>query len=197
VPQVVQPQRLRQQIGSAVRVQLGAGLVRSRDGGLEADRDELRGAHRATTRGREHQVGRQRPTTIAAMPQLRAGSFYRELAQRLAPVLPPLVEVSAHPRVPGLRLVGQRGSGLLFPTLVIPGPFRFRVRVSAKTVLGGVQAFVLHQLHRPWPEAEGIGPDDLPKPRAAVTQDFLRLWYEGDGQPVLELAPIPLDRLRR
>jgi hypothetical protein len=139
-------------------------------------------------------------TTLAAMPQLQADSFYRELAQRLAPVLPPLVEVSPHPRVPGLRLVGPKGSGLLFPTLVTPGPFRFRLRVSAKTVLGGVQAFVVHVLHRPWPEAEGIGIsalDNLPKPGAATTRDSLRLWYEVNGRPVLELQPISLDRVRR
>jgi hypothetical protein len=42
--------------GGAVRVQLGNDLVRSRDGRLEADRDELRGAHRTTPRGREHQI---------------------------------------------------------------------------------------------------------------------------------------------
>jgi single-strand DNA-binding protein len=40
VPQVVQPQLLRQRIRSAVRVQLGNGLVRNRDGRLEAHRDE-------------------------------------------------------------------------------------------------------------------------------------------------------------
>ena len=64
VPQVIQPQLLRQRIGSAVRVQLGDGLVRSRDGRLEADRDELRGAHRATTR----RVNTRSPGTRPSMP---------------------------------------------------------------------------------------------------------------------------------
>jgi hypothetical protein len=134
------------------------------------------------------------------MPRLRTDSFYQELAERLALVMPADVTVSPSSKVAGLNLAGLSGkSGFLSPTLLIRGPFRFRLRLSAKLVLRDVQGFVVLELHRAWPAApanEARASDDLPKPRATVTRDSLRLWYERGGRPVLELAPIPLDRVR-
>jgi hypothetical protein len=134
------------------------------------------------------------------MSQLRTDSFYEELAERLRPVMPAQVTISHDERFPSLTLAGFSGnSGRLFPTLFIRGPFRFRLRLSAELVLKDVQSFVVLELHRPWPgEAnEPRAPDHPAKPRAALTDDRLQLWYEVDGRAVLELAPIPLDQLRR
>ena len=135
------------------------------------------------------------------MPQLRTDSFYRELAERLGPVMPAQVTISHDVRFPTLTLAGLSGnSGRLFPTLFIRGPFRFRLRLSAELILRDVQGFVVLELHRPWPGEqanEPTAPDHLPKPRAALTHDHLRLWYEDGDRAVLELAPIALDRLRR
>jgi hypothetical protein len=45
--------------------------------------------------------------------------------------------------VPGLTLAGLSGrSGFLFPMLLIRGPFRFGLRLSAKLILRDVQGFV-------------------------------------------------------
>jgi hypothetical protein len=135
------------------------------------------------------------------MPQLRTNNFYQELTERLRPVMPAQITISHDVRFPSLALAGRSGnSGRLFPTLFIRGPFRFRLRLSAELILRDVQGFVVLELHRPWPgEPTGEAPDGdhLPKPRAALAQDQLRLWYEDESGPVLELAPIPLDRLRR
>jgi hypothetical protein len=135
------------------------------------------------------------------MPQLRPDSFYRELAERLGPVMPAQVTVSQSAGLSSLALAGLSGnSGRLFPTLFIRGPFRFRVRLSAELVLRDVQGFVVLELRRPWPVEQADEPraaDHLPKPRVALTHDHLRLWYEDGGRAVLELTPIPLDRLRR
>jgi hypothetical protein len=135
------------------------------------------------------------------MPQLRTDSFYRELAERLGAVMPPQVTISHDARFPGLTLAGLSGnSGRLFPTLFIRGPFRFRLRLSAELILRDVQRFAVIELHRPWPGEQANEPraaDRLPKPRAALTNDHLRLWYEDRGRALLELAPVPLDRLRR
>jgi hypothetical protein len=134
------------------------------------------------------------------MPQLRTDSFYRELAERLGPVMPVQVTISHDLRFPSLALAGRSGkSGRLFPTLFVRGPFRFRLRLSAELILRDVQGFVVLELHRPWPGKPTDEPQDadhLPKPRAALAHDHLRLWYEDGSGPVLELAPIPLDRLR-
>ena len=148
--------------------------------------------------------GRSQPQTgtlATTMPQLRTDSFYRELAERLWLVLPAQVTIRHDGRLPSLTLAGLSGnSGRLFPTLFIRGPFRFRLRLSAELLLRDVQRFVVLELHRPWPEAQAYqstAADDPPKPRAALTNDHLQLWYEVDGRAVLELVPIPLDRLRR
>jgi hypothetical protein len=135
------------------------------------------------------------------MPQLRTDSFYRELAERLRPVMPVQVTISQSAGFSSLTLAGHSGMiGRLFPTLFIRGPFRFRVRLSAELVLRDVQGFVVLELHRLWPAAEDDEPraaDHLPKPRAAVTHDHLQLWYEYGGRTVLDLAPIALTQLRR
>jgi hypothetical protein len=55
VPQVVQPQVLGQQLGAAIGVELGDGLVRGSDGRLEAIGHEPRLPQRAATRRGEHQ----------------------------------------------------------------------------------------------------------------------------------------------
>ena len=129
------------------------------------------------------------------MPQLRTDSFYREVAERLGPVMPAQVTISLDGRFPSLTLAGLSGNaGRLFPTLFIRGPFRFRLRLSAELILRDVQGFVDLELYRPWPGEqadEPTAPDHPPKPRAALTDDHLWLWYEVDGRTVLELAPIP------
>jgi hypothetical protein len=79
-------------------------------------------------------------------------------------------------------------------TRSIRGPFRSRLRLSAELILRDVQRFAVIELHRPWPGQQANDPraaDRLPKPRAALTHDHLRLWYEGRGRPLLELALVP------
>jgi hypothetical protein len=115
--------------------------------------------------------------------------------------MPAQVTISQSAGFSSLTLAGHSGNfGRLFPTLFIRGPFRFRVRLSAELVLRDVQGFVVLELHRPWPGEQADEPgaaDHLPKPRAALIHDHLRLWYEDEGRTVLDLAPIPLDRLQR
>jgi hypothetical protein len=90
------------------------------------------------------------------MPQLRTDSFYRELAERLGPVMPAHVTISHDARFPSLTLAGHSGnSGRLFPTLFIRGRFRIRLRLSAKLILRDVQRFAVIELHRPWPGEPG------------------------------------------
>lgn len=61
---------------------------------------------------------------------------------------------------------------------------------AARSVLSTVQDVVVEETGKPWPQAEGEGPNAMPLPHGEIVDDELRLWYGNAHRPATPLIRI-------
>ena len=123
----------------------------------------------------------------------------RDLAARLAEVLPPGWIITVEANVLVITSRGSRGapiSRIDFSWMVgADEPASQRVRQAARWALQTVQAGVVDEMTEVWLANSGSEDAGLPEAHAEVVGDQLRMWYGKRGKPLLELGPIHLTRI--
>lgn len=119
------------------------------------------------------------------------------LAEQLAPLLPEPLMLQAK----GSVVRASCPNGLwtetrLAPIVNQPGAVSEHLISAAHSVLSSMQDFVVLNTRSPWPVPEGgTGSTEgsyLHPPGVSIKENTLHLWYGGQSDPVVELAPLPL-----